>query len=128
MLKLLKLRNRGRSWVLVAPPKYAPDESELLSLKLSAKTLRLISYGSEKSGHFLKLENESNSPVFEESNFEEREKKKEGKKKKEEKKKEREEEKKEYIKRCSEEKNIDNRKDASIDALYFEVYCRISYS
>lgn len=73
------------------------DESELLSLKLSAKTLRLISYGSEKSGHFLKLENESNSPVFEESNFEEREKKKEGKKKKEEKKKEREEEKKEYI-------------------------------
>ncbi|GET50189.1 hypothetical protein RIR_jg32617.t2 [Rhizophagus irregularis DAOM 181602=DAOM 197198] len=57
----------------------------------------LISYGSEKSGHFLKLENESNSPVFEESNFEEREKKKEGKKKKEEKKKEREEEKKEYI-------------------------------
>lgn len=81
------------------------DESELLfiiviftqSLKLSAKTLRLISYGSEKSGHFLKLENESNSPVFEESNFEEREKKEEGKKKKEEKKKEREEEKKEYI-------------------------------
>lgn len=58
------------------------------------KTLRLISYGSEKSGHFLKLENESNSPVFEESNFEEREKKKEGKKKRRRKKRK---EKKKYI-------------------------------
>ncbi|RGB44036.1 hypothetical protein C1646_737556, partial [Rhizophagus diaphanus] len=77
---LLIIGGKGESWSI-------KEKWQIMGLVAPPK---LISHGSEKSGHFLKLENESNSPVFEESNF------RKGKKRKK-KEEEKEEEKKEYI-------------------------------